>query len=67
MSNDNPDLPSRVESPCIGVCLLGADDICEGCFRTADEITNWRDYDNAQKRDVIRLGWERARAANRLL
>ena len=27
-------------SPCIGVCKL-VDDVCVGCDRTAEEITNW--------------------------
>ena len=29
------------ESPCISVCLLDENDICTGCFRSADEITDW--------------------------
>ena len=28
-------------SPCIGVCRIGADGLCEGCLRTADEIAAW--------------------------
>ena len=66
MTDDKHSSPP-VESPCIGVCVLGVDDICEGCFRSADEITHWSAYDNRQKREVVRLSWERARAANRLL
>ena len=27
-------------SPCIGVCKL-VDDVCVGCDRTVEEITNW--------------------------
>ena len=30
-----------VASPCIAVCQLGDDGICEGCLRTADEIARW--------------------------
>jgi predicted Fe-S protein YdhL (DUF1289 family) len=32
------------QSPCIGVCLIednGHDDICIGCGRTMDEISNY--------------------------
>ena len=32
------------QSPCIGVCLIednGTEDICIGCGRTMDEITNY--------------------------
>ena len=28
-------------SPCIGVCTLDADGLCEGCLRTASEIAHW--------------------------
>ena len=27
-----------VASPCIGICRIGDDDVCEGCHRSLDEI-----------------------------
>lgn len=30
-----------VLSPCIGVCTLGEDGLCEGCLRTTSEIACW--------------------------
>ncbi len=40
--------PLRVEpaakamlSPCIGICELRSDGLCEGCLRTGDEIASW--------------------------
>ncbi|MDH4030007.1 MAG: DUF1289 domain-containing protein [Chromatiales bacterium] len=30
-----------VASPCVDVCQLGGDGVCEGCLRTADEIARW--------------------------
>lgn len=42
-----------VKSPCISVCVLNNDDVCEGCYRTALEITDWVMYDNDEKRDVL--------------
>lgn len=30
-----------VLSPCIGVCNLDADGLCEGCHRSAAEIAAW--------------------------
>ncbi len=26
------------DNPCIGVCIIGEDGVCEGCGRTEDEI-----------------------------
>ncbi len=31
---------TTVESPCIGICEL-KDNICIGCNRTVEQITNW--------------------------
>ena len=28
-------------SPCIGICRMGADGLCQGCLRTTDEIARW--------------------------
>ena len=33
--------PSGPVSPCINVCVLDADGVCQGCFRTIDEIAGW--------------------------
>jgi len=30
-----------VLSPCIGVCSLDADGLCEGCHRNTAEIARW--------------------------
>jgi hypothetical protein len=45
-----------VPSPCNSVCRVGeATGICEGCFRTLDEIAGWSGLDAAGKRVV----WQR--------
>lgn len=31
----------RVESPCVKVCTLDAQNVCTGCGRTIGEIVNW--------------------------
>ena len=41
------------ESPCISVCLLDDKDICVGCYRSADEITDWFLADAAGRRDIL--------------
>ena len=56
-----------VESPCIGVCVLDEQNICEGCSRSEMEIARWRVMDEAEKRQVLTLSWERARAAGKVL
>ncbi|MBI1180702.1 MAG: DUF1289 domain-containing protein [Alphaproteobacteria bacterium] len=43
-----------VESPCVGVCRLGAR-YCEGCFRTIREIGGWSSLTADEKRAVLAL------------
>ena len=37
-----PPEPADAASPCVGICVLGADGLCDGCLRTLDEIAAWR-------------------------
>lgn len=51
------------ESPCISVCLLDDSDICVGCYRSADEITDWFMADAAGKREILARARKRMEAA----
>tara|TARA_R110002110_G_scaffold411566_2_gene636110 strand:+ start:53757 stop:53948 length:192 start_codon:yes stop_codon:yes gene_type:complete len=57
MSEEEP------RSPCISVCVLDTDDVCQGCFRTANEITDWFMASNEEKREVLARARERLEAA----
>jgi len=43
---------SLIESPCISVCRY-ENEVCVGCGRTVDEITNWYDMTNDEKQAVL--------------
>jgi hypothetical protein len=44
---------SKADSPCIKVCTLdAAAQMCIGCFRTIQEISNWLAYSDAQRESV---------------
>ena len=51
------------QSPCISVCLLDEMNVCVGCYRSADEITDWLMASAEQKRDVLRRTQQRREAA----
>jgi len=51
------------QSPCISVCLLDEQDICQGCFRSADEITDWLMASAQQKRDILERSFARREAS----
>lgn len=56
-----------VASPCVQVCALDDDDICIGCQRNVAEITRWARMDTAERRQVLMLCHERAKAKGVLL
>lgn len=51
-----------VTSPCIDVCRMNPrTGLCDGCFRTIDEIAGWSSFDDTQKRVVLDLAAKRPR------
>jgi predicted Fe-S protein YdhL (DUF1289 family) len=52
MEESITDLP---DSPCIGVCSTLFDEICQGCGRTAHEVSHWV-FLSAEQKQII---WQR--------
>lgn len=44
---------AAIATPCIGVCELGDDGLCEGCFRTGDEIAAWSGMSDQQRASLM--------------
>lgn len=42
-----------LSSPCVRNCCLDNDDICLGCFRSLEEIRNWRQVDNQTRERIL--------------
>jgi len=40
-------------SPCIGICTLGDDGLCDGCLRTGAEIGAWGQLPDAERRRIM--------------
>ena len=56
--------PQRpVASPCVNICALDEDYICTGFQRTVEEITRWSRMNNDERRVVLGLCHERAKAS----
>ena len=58
-----------VLSPCIGVCTLGDDGLCDGCLRTNTEIARWSQMNDDERlrlmevlpgRELVRAGFDSA-------
>jgi len=44
----------EAQSPCISVCTMDdATGLCQGCYRTLEEIQQWRDLDALQQRAIV--------------
>jgi predicted Fe-S protein YdhL (DUF1289 family) len=41
-----------IKSPCIKHCNLNTNGVCLGCFRTTQEISNWRNMNEEEKTEV---------------
>ena len=60
MSASAPPLPRRPRplsnaSPCVGICRMdAASGLCEGCWRTLDEIAAWGGLDASGRAAVAR-------------
>jgi predicted Fe-S protein YdhL (DUF1289 family) len=50
---------SEPQSPCISVCYLDEQEICQGCFRSASEIGDWLMVDARVKREILARAKER--------
>lgn len=48
-----------IPSPCRRICVTDNRGYCRGCLRSRDERFNWLKFDDAQKREVLRLCQQR--------
>ncbi len=53
----------RVASPCVSICTLNQEDICQGCYRSVSEITQWFGLDDEARKKVLKMAEKRARDA----
>jgi len=42
-----------VQTPCIGVCTLNPEGLCDGCLRTGEEIAGWLAMDEARREHIM--------------
>ena len=55
--SDNP------QSPCVSICALDQNDVCEGCYRTGDEIVDWFTADDTRKHEILEASAKRRKEA----
>ena len=60
-------MEQNIPSPCVSVCALNEDDLCMGCYRTADEIRQWGKLSQQEKKQVVQMAHQREKAFNPFL
>ena len=46
---------NEVDSPCVNICIVHPQvNICTGCFRTIDEISNWSNMSKSERKGIIK-------------
>tara|TARA_R110002072_G_scaffold1130_10_gene9467 strand:+ start:38912 stop:39100 length:189 start_codon:yes stop_codon:yes gene_type:complete len=53
----------EVKSPCVSICALDMNDVCVGCHRTGDEITQWWGMDKKAKLAALEKAKEREKGS----
>lgn len=43
----------NIITPCVGQCDLDSSDICKGCYRTSQEISDWMDKSEDEKIAIV--------------
>jgi hypothetical protein len=52
------------QSPCVSICVLDDKDICQGCFRSAEEVTDWFMSSAERKLEILAMAEERREASS---
>jgi predicted Fe-S protein YdhL (DUF1289 family) len=45
---------NKIISPCVSVCRINTDNICEGCRRTIKEIREWSTYSDKRRGIILK-------------
>jgi hypothetical protein len=55
-----------VKSPCVKICVMNWEkQMCEGCYRTQEEIGGWRKRSEEEQREILERIEERKRVAGK--
>lgn len=46
-------LKKKIKSPCQLICTYDTDNVCVGCYRSAEEVANWDSYSEEKKIKVM--------------
>ena len=53
MNDTNQEPIAPVASPCVGICCIGHDGLCFGCYRNRTELSAWGTASETEKREIL--------------
>lgn len=53
MTDSSHEPPAPIPSPCVGICCIGYDGLCFGCYRNRAELSAWGTASEAEKREIL--------------
>jgi len=62
--SDQKSSEAPVKSPCVSICALDDEDICIGCYRSGQEITQWGRATEEERRAIMQKVIEREKQSN---
>jgi hypothetical protein len=51
--NPGHEISVPIPSPCVGICCIGGDGLCFGCYRNRAELSAWRTASESEKREIL--------------
>jgi predicted Fe-S protein YdhL (DUF1289 family) len=46
---------NKPQSPCINICSINKNGLCQGCFRTLEEIGEWASASDVRKNQILSM------------
>lgn len=56
-----------VRSPCVNICFLEDNDVCVGCYRHSDEITEWAEASVQRRKEILEKCFQRRKESGAIL
>jgi uncharacterized protein len=46
-------MSKEIETPCVAICRTDSEGVCIGCGRTQEEIAEWWDYTDSERKTIM--------------
>jgi predicted Fe-S protein YdhL (DUF1289 family) len=54
-------MTKAIKTPCVGICSYNDNDLCVGCYRNFEEISNWFEMSDDEREKIMNQLNDRAK------